>query len=226
MPYTEAKEHAPGRLHGIFVDPYSAFDNMTTERLLHLRVAMQALIGRPLAGGKLILRVIHGWENGGCDPTELRHTDYPIASLEELRDIEALHRRALVELTPWPGTAGELLAAPLAEAIRTAESQGLALDQETRQTPSRWPAFRHGLWLYTLFKAYHRLTYGEDDPYRASRVRLPAGEREVHEFHLEEGEFAVIAPADGAPGEHLLVLHPSQLAPVLALLEEALAAVK
>ncbi|MBE0489536.1 MAG: hypothetical protein IBX53_10695 [Halomonas sp.] len=224
MPYTEAKEHAPGQLHGIFVDPYSAFDNMTTERLLHLRVAMQALIGRPLAGRQLILRVIHGWENGGCDPVELRHSDYPIATLEELRDIEALHRRALEELTPWPGTAGDLLAAPLAEAIRVAEAEGLTLDQQTRQTPSRWPGFRGGLWLYTLFKAYHRLTYGEDDSYRASRISLPAGERELHEFHLEEGEFAVITPADAASGEHLLVLHPSQLAPVLALLGETLTA--
>ena len=226
MPYTEAKEHAPGQLHGIFIDPYGAFDNTTTERLLHLRVAMEALIGRPLTEGTLILRVIHGWENGGCDPAELRHSDYPIASLEELHDIETRYRHALEQLAPWPGTAGELLAAPLAEAIRGAEAEGLSLDQVTRQTPSRWPAFRHGLWLYTLFKVYHRLTYGEDDPYRTSRVRLPEGEREAHEFHLEEGEFAVIAPADGTHGEHLLVLHPSQLAPVLALLEETLAAVK
>ena len=26
MPYTEAKEHAPGRLHAIFAQPYSAFE--------------------------------------------------------------------------------------------------------------------------------------------------------------------------------------------------------
>lgn len=223
MTYIEAKEHAPGHLHEIFVDPYSAFDNATTERLLHLRVAMGALIGRPLTEGRLCLRVMHGWENGGCDPEALRNSDHIVGSLDELHSVEALYRCALERQASWPGEAGELLARPLAEAIRAAEEEGLTLDAASCQTPSRWPAFRHGLWLYTLFKVYHRLTYGEDDSYRACRLHLPAGEREVHEFHLEEGEFAVIAPVSGASADHLLVLHPSQLAPVLTLLEESLA---
>lgn len=32
--FNEAKEHAEGRLHHIFADPYSAFDNLVTERTL------------------------------------------------------------------------------------------------------------------------------------------------------------------------------------------------
>lgn len=219
MPYTEAKEHAPGQLHEIFVDPYSAFDNTTTERLLHLRLAMEALIGRPLTEKRLCLRVIHGWENGGCDPEALSHSDHSIGSMEALGSVEVRYRQALEQQTPWPGQAGDLLARPLEEAIRDAKAEGLTLDEETCQTPSRWPAFRHGLMLYTLFKVYHRLTYGEDDPYRACRLHVPAGEQEVHEFHLEEGEFAVITPVHGASGDHLLILHPSQLSPVLSLLE-------
>ncbi|WP_404298332.1 hypothetical protein [Halomonas sp.] len=219
MPYYEAKEHAPGQLHEIFVDPYSAFDNTTTERLLHLMVAMEALIGRPLAEGQLCLRIIHGWENGGCDPEALWHSDHNVGSLDDMRSVELRFLPALDRQAPWPGEAGELLARPLEDAIRDAEAEGLTLDEGTRQTPSRWPAFRHGLRLYTLFKVYHRLTYGEDDPYRACRLHSPLGEQEVHEFHLEEGEFAVMTPVHGASGDHLLILHPSQLAPVLSLLE-------
>lgn len=219
MPYTEAKEHSPGHLHRIFVEPYSAFDNTTTERLLHLRVAMEELIGKPLDEGLLVLRVIHGWENGGCDPEDLVHADYPARSIEELRAVEVHHQRALEQLAPWPGSAGELLAAPLSSALRAAEASEGPLDEETRSTPSRWPTFKDGLWLYTLFKMYHRLTYGEDDAYRVSRVRLPQGEHEIHEFHLEEGEFAVVRPADDGSGHHHLVLHPSQLPSVITLLE-------
>lgn len=180
---------------------------------------MEALIGRPLTEKRLCLRVIHGWENGGCDPEALSHSDHSIGSLEELRRVEARYRQALEQQTRWPGEAGELLARPLEKAIRDAKAEGLTLDEGTCQTPSRWPAFRHGLRLYTLFKVYHRLIYGEDDPYRACRLHKPAGEQEVHEFHLEEGEFAVITPMHGASSDHLLILHPSQLFPVLSLLE-------
>jgi hypothetical protein len=220
MPYTEAKEHSPGHLHRLFVDPYSAFDNATTERLLHLRVAMEELLGVPLRRGQLVLRVIHGWENGGCDPEDLTHADHPVGAFDELRRAEASYQQALEQLSPWPGRTGELLAAPLAHAIQAAEAQGASLDEQVRQAPSRWPSFKDGLWLYTLFKMYHRLTYGEDDPYRVSRIHQPSGESEIHEFHLEEGEFAVIRPAEATAGEHLLVLHPSQLTPVIDLLEQ------
>lgn len=220
MPYTEAKEHSPGHLHRLFVDPYSAFDNATTERLLHLRVAMEELLGVPLRRGQLVLRVIHGWENGGCDPEDLTHADHPIGAFDELRRAEAGYQQALEQLSPWPGRAGELLAAPLAHAIQAAEAQGASLDEQIRQAPSRWPSFTDGLWLYTLFKVYHRLTYGEDDSYRVGRVHPPSGEQEIHEFHLEEGEFAVIRPAEATAAEHLLVLHPSQLTPVINLLEQ------
>jgi hypothetical protein len=78
--------------------------------------------------------------------------------------------------------------------------------------------------LYTLFKMYHRLIYGEDDTYRCTQCVTPLGMREIHEFHLEEGEFALLVP----PAEHfmgeesLLVLHESQLGPIEQLLEESL----
>jgi len=218
MPFTEAKEHAPGRLHEIFADPYSAFDNMTTERLLHLRVAIAELVERPIRQGSLVLRVIHGWENGGCSPEALCHRDYRIDSLDSLCSIEARLHEALECQTGCEGPDSELLAKPLADAIRRAEQNGMTIDKETRQTPSRWPSFTDGLWLYTLFKVYHRLIYGEDDPYRSIQLRLPEGEREIHEFHLEEGEFAVIKPIEGAQGDSMLMLHPSQLPSVLMLL--------
>ena len=78
--------------------------------------------------------------------------------------------------------------------------------------------------LYTLFKMYHRLIYGEDDTYRCSQCMTPLGLREIHEFHLEEGEFALLVPpAQDFMNEHsLLVLHESQLGPIEQLLEESL----
>jgi len=71
---------------------------------------------------------------------------------------------------------------------------------------------------------YHRLVYGEDEAYRCAQCYTPNGLREIHEFHLEEGEFALLVPT----GNHfitepsLLVLHESQLDPIERLLEESL----
>ncbi|MDT0500480.1 MULTISPECIES: hypothetical protein [unclassified Halomonas] len=219
MPFTEAKEHAPGRLHRIFTDPYTAFGNMATERLLHLQVALAELVTRPLRQRTLLVRLIHGWENGECAPESLRHGDYRLGSLDELRALEAHHRETFEYQADDTGNPGELLARPLVKAIERAEQAGLAIDEETRHNPSRWPAFTDGLALYTLFKVYHRLIYGEDAPYRSIHLRLAEGEREVHEFHLEEGEFAVITPCGNTEGESLLMLHPSQLPSMLRLLE-------
>ena len=219
MPFSEAKEHAPGRLHHIFADPYSAFDNLAVERQLHLRVALQALVCEPLAGGHLTLRVIHGWENGGFDPADLAHSDKRIASLDELDRVRLHFQQAFEKAAPLPHDETSLLAGPLAEAIAAAEAKGQVLDEETRTIPARWPAFERGLSLYTFFKVYHRLTYGEDDSYRSIHYQTPDGAREIHEFHLEEGEFAVVCPAEGASGDSVLVLHVSQLEPVLMLLE-------
>lgn len=221
MPFTEAKEHAPGRLHAIFVDPYSAFDNAATERLLHLRVAIEALVMAPMREGQLRLRVIHGWENGGFEPADLKHSEHALASLENLARVVEVYRRAMQALEPLPSADASLLAEPLAQAIAAAEASGQALDEETRTIPARWPAFPRGLELYTFFKVYHRLVYGEDDPYRSIRCSTPQGKCEIHEFHLEEAEFAVIGPAGGEPGESLLVLHESQLEPMLKLLEDS-----
>ncbi|WP_104203953.1 hypothetical protein [Billgrantia saliphila] len=220
MPFTEAKEHAPGRLHAIFADPYSAFDNLTTERQLHLRIALQALVCEPMANERLTLRVIHGWENGGFEPADLAHRDHRIASLADLDRARDSYRQALEQAAPIPRDDASLLARPLAEAIDAAEDAGQELDEPTRTIPARWPAFSGGLTLYTFFKVYHRLTYGEDDAYRSIHCQTPAGPREIHEFHLEEGEFAVVRPAGDEPGNSVLVLHVSQLEPVLMLLEE------
>ena len=221
MPFSEAKEHAAGRLHQIFADPYSAFDNRVGERLLHLRVALQALLEDPMRQGRLLLRVIHGWENGGFAPEELLHSDHRLAGLAEYRAVAGRYHRAAEALAPLPRDAASLLAAPLATAIAAAEARGQRVDATTRESPARWPAFPRGLSLYTFFKVYHRLTYGEDDAYRSIRCETPEGLREVHEFHLEEGEFAVVVPAAGEDGESELLLHESQLAPVLQLLEES-----
>ncbi|MGE4534068.1 hypothetical protein [Halomonas sp.] len=218
MPYTEAKEHAPGRLHAIFVDPYSAFDNAATERLLHLRVAIEALVMAPMRQGRLLLRVIHGWENGGFEPADLTHSEHALASPGDLERVAAAYRNAMQALAPLPADDASLLAEPLAQAIAAAEAHGQVLDDETRTIPARWPAFPRGLELYTFFKVYHRLVYGEDDPYRSIRCRTPQGEREIHEFHLEEGEFAVIAHIEGEHGDSVLVLHESQLGPMLRLM--------
>ncbi|PMR72880.1 hypothetical protein [Billgrantia endophytica] len=219
MTYNEAKEHAPGRLHAIFADPYTAFDNQVIERQLHLRVAIDVLLLQPMARGRLTLRVIHGWENGGFEPADLKHSDRPIGSLEDLRRVTEHYRQAFEALEPPPRDETSLLAEPLANAIDAAEAKGQAVDEETRTIPARWPAFEHGLALYTFFKVYHRLTYGEDDTYRSAHCLTPDGVREIHEFHLEEGEFAVAAPAEGSTDDTVLILHKSQLKPVLQLLE-------
>ncbi|WP_111413606.1 hypothetical protein [Billgrantia lactosivorans] len=219
MTFSEAKEHAPGHLHRIFADPYSAFDNLAIERQLHLRVALQALVCEPLANGHLTLRVIHGWENGGFEPADLAHGDYRIASLDDLARVSAEYQQAIDRDVALPRDEASLLAAPLADAIAAAEARGQALDEGTRTIPARWPAFDHGLTLYTFFKVYHRLTYGEDDSYRSILCQTPEGPREIHEFHLEEGEFAVIRPTDDASVDSVLALHVSQLEPVRMLLE-------
>lgn len=224
MPFTEAKEHAPGRLHRTFADPYTAFDNRVGERLLHLRVALDTLLGGPMRDGRLTLRVIHGWENGGCEPADLRHSERRLGGFEDFRALARRYHEAAEALAPLPRDDASLLAAPLAEAIADAEAAGQAIDAETRELPARWPAFPRGLSLYTFFKVYHRLTYGEDDAYRSIRCETPEGLREIHEFHLEEGEFAIVVPAEGESGDSVLILHESQLAPVQALLEESLAA--
>ncbi|WP_043510498.1 hypothetical protein [Halomonas sp. BC04] len=220
MPFTEAKEHAPGRLHAIFADPYTAFDNQSIERQLHLRVAIDALLLQPMAKGRLLLRVIHGWENGSFEPADLAHSDHGIGSLDDLRKAVDRYHQAFEASQPFPQDDASLLARPLEHAIIRAEANGQALDEETRTIPARWPAFDQGLYLYTFFKVYHRLTYGEDDPYRTARCLTPHGAREIHEFHLEEGEFAVISPTEEeASADTVLVLHESQLVPVLQLLE-------
>ncbi|MDR9439016.1 MAG: hypothetical protein RI841_05905 [Halomonas sp.] len=221
MPYNEAKEHAPGRLHAIFVDPYSAFDNAATERLLHLRVATEALILGPMRHGSLVLRVIHGWENGSFAPAALCHSDYRPRSLAALRQVADDFRQAFERQQPLPRDTTSLLAEPLEQAIAAAEASGQALDEETRTIPARWPAFKQGLTLYTFFKVYHRLTYSEDDPYRSIYCQTPGGPCEIHEFHLEEGEFAVVTPREGDGGDSMLLLHESQLASVLTLLEDS-----
>ncbi|SHE45338.1 hypothetical protein SAMN02745148_00491 [Modicisalibacter ilicicola DSM 19980] len=220
MPFNEAKEHAPGRLHAIFTDPYSAFDNSVTERQLHLHVAIEALVGRPMADRRLMLDVIHGWQNGECDPSDLRHSMHRLDSLDELRQVAQRYHRAIEAQEPLPSDATSLIAEPLAEAIAAAEANGQELDEETRTIPARWPAFTTGLTLYTFFKVYHRLTYGEDDPYRSIRCETSTGMKEVHEFHLEEGEFAVIIPRATTDADSILTLHVSQLEPVLELLEK------
>jgi hypothetical protein len=219
MSFSEANEHAPGHLHHIFADPYSAFDNLAIERQLHLRVALQALVGEPLANGRLTLRVIHGWENGGFEPADLAHSDHRIASLNDLDRVRLHYQQAFEQAAPLPRDAASLLAEPLADAIASAEAKGQALDEETRTIPARWPAFDYGLTLYTFFKVYHRLVYGEDDAYRSIHCQTGEGPREIHEFHLEEGEFAVVRPAADTAGDSVLVLHVSQLEPMLMLLE-------
>lgn len=223
MSFNEVKEHAPGRLHQIFADPYTAFDNHISERQLHLRVALQELIYAPLANGRLTLRVIYGWENGGFESADLAHCDHHIASLDALEQVRQHYRQALASDAPLPRDEPSLLIAPLAEAIATTEAKGEVPDAETRITPSRWPDLKDGLLLYTFFKVYHRLTYGEDDSYRSIQYQTPEGDREIHEFHIEEGDFAVGQPADDTPGESILLLHVSQLESVLKLLQASAA---
>nr|WP_163502202.1 hypothetical protein [Halomonas socia] len=227
MPYTEAQEHAPGRLHTLFAEPYSAFDNQAMERQLHLVVALKALFEAPLRKGRLILRVIHGWENGSAEPAALAHSEHRIDTLADAQAVAEHYRRATEQGDQLPSSTDSLLATPLAKAIAAAETQGQPVEEETRHNPVHWPEFAGGLSLYTFFKVYHRLTYGEDESYRASRCDTPQGMREIHEFHLEEGEFAIATPAtDAEGGDTLLILHESQLETVLTLMEECLVAAR
>ncbi|SDL24660.1 hypothetical protein SAMN05192555_103177 [Franzmannia pantelleriensis] len=227
MHFKEAKEHAPGRLHALFAEPYSAFENDAMERQLHLVVALKALFEAPLRKGQLLLRVIHGWENGNAEPSALAHSEHRIGALADAQAVAERYQRATERGDQLPSSSGSLLATPLAEAIAAAEAQGQSVDDETRHNPAHWPEFARGLSLYTFFKVYHRLTYGEDDSYRASRCDTPEGIREIHEFHLEEGEFAIVTPpTDAESGDTQLILHESQLATVLALMEECLVAAR
>ncbi|WP_048306740.1 hypothetical protein [Halomonas sp. PR-M31] len=220
MPFNEAKEHALGRLHAIFSDPYSAFDNSVTERQLHLNVAIEALLGQAMADNRMTIDVIHGWENGECEPAELQHSSHSFASLDDLRQIARHYRNAIEAQEPLPRDTTSLIAEQLADAIAAAQADGQALDEETRTIPARWPAFVKGLTLYTYFKMYHRLTYGEDEPYRSIRCEASDGLREIHEFHVEEGEFAVVLPVEDETLETVLTLHESQLEPVLQIFEK------
>lgn len=219
----EAKEHVTGRLHALFADPYHAFDNDAPERALHIKVVLYVLLARPIARGLVTLRIVHGWENGQCDPAALAHIDYPLASLEDFRaavtKLEASMRDRSFE------SANTLLSEPLASALERAREQGVTLEPDIALTPARWPAFEDGLALYTQFKMYHRLTYGEDDSYRCSLYQTPAGPQEIHEFHLEEGEFALLVPQEdrALESETVLVLHESQLDQIEQLFEQCLA---
>lgn len=224
MHQNEAKEHTPGRLNELFTDPYRAFENDTDERQLHIRIMLHMLLARPMTRGQMTLRVIHGWENGGFEPADLQHVDYPLGGVPDFKRAVQDFEYASKHNTPLPADKSAILATPLAEAIADAEAEGQDLTNDIRETPARWPAFEGGLALYTLFKMYHRLIYGEDDTYRCTQCMTPLGMREIHEFHLEEGEFALLVPtaAQFMHGESLLVLHESQLGPIEQLLEESL----
>ena len=225
MSYTEAKEHTQGRLNALFADPYRAFENETDERQLHVHVMLYMLLARPMSRGTMTLRVIHGWENGGFEPDDLQHLDYPLHTLEDFKRAAREFEQAAKQNASLPAEGPAILATPLANAIAEAQAEGQVVTDDIKTTPARWPAFEGGLALYTLFKMYHRLVYGEDDVYRCSQCQTPHGLREIHEFHLEEGEFALLVPlssdanAKEAPG--LLVLHESQLQPIEKLLEES-----
>ena len=224
MNQNEAKEHTPGRLHELFADPYRAFENDTDERQLHIRIMLHMLLARPMKRGQMTLRVIHGWENGGFEPEDLQHVDYSLGGVPDFKRAVQDFEHASKHNTPLPADKNAILAAPLDDAIADAEAEGQDLTTDIRDTPARWPAFGGGLALYTLFKMYHRLIYGEDDTYRCTQCMTPLGMREIHEFHLEEGEFALLVPsADNFMlEESLLVLHESQLGPIEQLLEESL----
>lgn len=218
MHYTEAREHTHGRLHELFSDPYEAFDNDTQERLLHLRIMLYMFVARPMERELLTLRVIHGWENGGCEPADLACTEYPVGNLEAfdhaVTDFTDAHRAPVRR--PFPQA--------LESALAAARARGQAFDEDIEQHPVRWPAFEGGLTLYTLFKMYHRLVYGEDDFYRSSQCHTAEGLREIHEFHLEEGEFAFLIPRGKTfiQEESVLILHQSQLEPMRQLLKDNL----
>ncbi|HDZ48422.1 hypothetical protein LCGC14_0035690 [marine sediment metagenome] len=224
MSHNEAKEHTPGRLDELFADPYRAFENDTDERQLHIRIMLHMLLARPMTRGQMTLRVIHGWENGGFETDDLKHIDYPLNSVADFKHAVQAFEKASKHNTPMPADATAILSTPLADAIAVAEAEGQELSKDIQQTPARWQAFEGGLALYTLFKMYHRLVYGEDDNYRCSQCITPLGLREIHEFHLEEGEFALLVPpaTHFKSEESLLVLHESQLDPIERLLEESL----
>lgn len=224
MHHFEAKEHTPGRLHTLFADPYRAFNNDTDERQLHIRVMLHILFAQPLQQSSVILRVIHGWENGSFEPSELKHIDYSLTSLDDLHRVTNEFSQASQQRRPLPAEDTLLLAAPLVNLFDHAETAGSSVTEATRHTPARWPNLQGGLALYTLFKMYHRLVYGEDDDYRCSQCETPDGLRELHEFHIEEGEFALLTPAThqtpSAPT--ILVLHAAQLGPIEQLLRRSL----
>lgn len=224
MSHNEAKEHISGRLNELFTDPYRAFENNTDERQLHIRIMLHMLLARPMNRGQMTLRVIHGWENGGFEPEDLQHVDYPLHGVADFKRAVQEFVNAAKHNTPLPADKTAVLATPLDDAIADAEAVGQDLTLDIRDTPARWPAFEGGLALYTLFKMYHRLIYGEDDNYRCTQCITPLGIREIHEFHLEEGEFALLVPqAPNVINEpSLLVLHESQLDPIEQLLEESL----
>ncbi|MFD2190963.1 hypothetical protein [Pistricoccus aurantiacus] len=217
MPFDEAKEHAPGRLHDIFAVPYAAFGNTNLERCLHLRIALETLLQAPCRQGRLTLRVIYGWENGDHAIEDLRYSDHPLRACENLHNAAVEYHHALHHSLPPAQCEGSLLAGPLEDALADAKAQGQKLDADIRHHPASWPAFEKGLYLYTFFKIYHRLTYGEDEPYRSIYCKSAKGGQEIHEFHIEEGEFAVCMPSDPAsPDETLLIMHASQLDPLEA----------
>lgn len=224
MQYAEAKEHIQGRLHEIFAEPYRAFENDADERQMHIRTMLHMLLARPMSRGQVTLRVIHGWENGGFEPADLQHVDYALHSLDDFRAAVSDFEQATRQNAPLPADTTAILAAPLADAIADAEAGGNTLAADICETPARWPAFEGGLALYTLFKMYHRLVYSEDDNYRCSQLETPNGLREIHEFHLEEGEFALLVPLreDFKDASTLLVLHESQLGPIEQLFEKSL----
>lgn len=217
----EAREHIHGRLHEIFAEPYQAFTNDCIERLLHIHIMLHVLVVRPMNRGHLVLRVIHGWENGGFAPEDLQHIDYPLNSFADYQRICDAFESAREKLEPLPSNGGSLLVEPLNAAITAAEASGQHVDAEMRSTPARWAEFPGGPSLYTLFKVYNRLVYGEDDAYRSSQLMASDGHREIHEFHLEEGEFAIVIP----PGpQHqtentMMVMHESELSPFAAIFE-------
>ncbi|MGM0833479.1 hypothetical protein K1Y77_12260 [Halomonas qaidamensis] len=222
MQHFEAKEHTPGRLHTLFADPYRAFDNDTDERQLHIRVMLHILFAQPLQQSPMTLRVIHGWENGSFEPSELKHIDYPLTSLEDLHRVTNEFSQASQQRQPLPAEDTSLLTAPLAKLF--AQAEGRIITEATRNIPARWPALPGGLAIYTLFKMYHRLVYGEDDNYRCSQCETPEGLQELHEFHIEEGEFALLTP----PAHYkkivptMLILHAGQLGPIEQLIRESL----
>ncbi|MDX1465335.1 MAG: hypothetical protein R3215_06490 [Halomonas sp.] len=139
MPYTEAKEHAPGRLHGIFVDPCSAFDNAATERLLNLSVATEALVLSPMRHGHLVLRVIHARKNGSFEPAAPCHSDHRPVSLFAFHTVADDFRQAFEHQRPLPRDNTSLLAEPLEQAIAAAEASSQIVDVKTRTIPARWP---------------------------------------------------------------------------------------